>query len=174
MAVSQALYAKSIFNAMRGSGDKVMASDATFVIEGLESSRFLIKAFPMPVLTPGEGAEIPMQMGLKKWQVTQAKINQQGSFTISENVAGDAAKLTAHLMKCGGKFRAKVYEGTPEQFLRYYQLEECSMNAEPVDRAWDDNTTTVDITGQVQYHYFGEIVEGTSKPDQAFAGLACN
>lgn len=172
MAVSQASYAKNLFNAYTGVGDKIIQSDATFVIDGYEDAALLIKNFPYPILTVGEPIEIPLPMGLKANQVSQVKINQQGSVTMTETVSGHCFRMLADLLNNGGEFTAKVYEGTQDHYLRYYQLYKCSIQLDPGERGWEDNSTTLDLTGNLSYHYFGDKVDGQTTLKPAFANQA--
>jgi hypothetical protein len=62
-----------------------------------------------------------------------------------------------------GYFDAKVYEGTPQQYLRYKPIYKCFIQVDDPDRDWENRSQALLISGTVFYHYFGEVVEGNSK-----------
>lgn len=174
MAVSKAPFAKEIFDNVGSMGDKIMGSDAQLVFEGYEEFALQIQGFPMPVYTPGEGAEVPMPMGLVRWQPTQGAIHQQGGITLQETVTGVTFKALAQILNnAGGVHRkAKIYEGTKDRFLRFYPIYESYITLESGERNWESRTQVLNLTGTLYYHYFGEIVTGgASNITDAYAGL---
>ena len=172
MALSQNTFAKSVFNTSVGVGDKIITSDSTLVIDGYESAELIIKNFPHPVLSVGEAIEVPAPMGLKTWQKSQSVIQQQGGLTMSETVKGHCFKLLADLLNNGGEFNAKIYEGTKDHYIRYLPIYKCSIQLDPAERDWESNTQVLDLSGNLFYHYFGEVVNGDANDvAPAFLGV---
>lgn len=162
MAVSTGAFLKGFHDTAVTMGAKIISSDFTIEIEGFESMYLLTKQCPWPILTTGEGIEIPSVLGTAMWQPGQVKINQQGAIAFEETVAGSADNLLVALLLRGGEFNAKIYEGTPTKYLRYKKISKCSLNCEPVDRDWENRTQPLLITGNMFYHFYGEVVEGNS------------
>lgn len=161
MTVSTGAFLKGFHDTTVAMGAKVISSDFTIEIEGFESMYLLTKQCPWPVLTTGEGVEVPSVLGVAMWQPGQVKVHQQGAIAFEETVAGSVDNLLASLLMRGGEFNAKIYEGTPQRHLRYKKISKCSINCEPPDRDWENRTQPLMITGNMFYHYFGEVVEGT-------------
>ena len=163
MAVSTGALLKGFHDKAVALGAKIISSDFTLEIEGFESMYLLTKQCPWPILTTSEGIEIPTMLGAAMWQPGQVKVNQQGAITFNETTAGSVDNLLLKLLINGGEFNAKIYEGTPTNYLRYKAIKKCSINCEPPDRDWENRTQPLLITGNMFYHYFGEVVEGNSK-----------
>lgn len=163
MAVSTGALLKGFHDTAVAIGAKIISSDFTLEIAGFESMYLLTKQCPWPVLTPGEGIEIPTVLGAAMWQPGQAKFNQQGAITFGETVAGSVDNMLAKMLIGGGEFNAKIYEGTPTNYLRYKVIKKCFINCEPPDRDWENRTQPLLITGNIFFHYYGEVVEGNSK-----------
>lgn len=171
MAVSKRLFAKNLFTGFEAMGDKKYSSDATMVIHGFDELHLLIKTFPHPILSTGEAVEIPMPMGLKKWQEGQVVVQQSGSITLSETVVGHGFRNLRELLKTGGRFDATVYEGTPESHTESFPMQSCSFTLEPAERDWESQTP-LEFTGTLSYHYFGEQEQGDrAQASSAFANL---
>ena len=171
--LSRSTHGKNVYNLAKAIGDRVISSDAVFVIDGLEAYYQLFTNFPMPYESSGEPVEIPLPSGYKKWQKSQGEKHQQGGITIGETVAGDAANLMKELLSRGGEFNAKIYEGNPEEHLKYYQLYGCIIKLDVGERALESTTEPTTLTGNLHYHYFGEIIEGDKAKAKAelFLGL---
>lgn len=162
MTISNSSYLKSFHDLTVGLGHKVISSDFTIEIEGFEKYYLLAKQCPWPIITTGEAIEVPTVLGAAMWEPGQAKFHQQGAIAFQETTAGDIDKLFLGLITGGGEFNAKIYEGTPQKFLRYKQVRKCTLNCEPVDRDWENRTQPLVITGNMFYHYYGEVTEGNS------------
>lgn len=155
MTVSNKKYLNTVFNTTAAMGDKVVSSDATFEIEGFEYLSLLVKQFPWPELSPAGEIEIPMPMGLMRWQPQQLKINQQGPVQIMETKKGHVAKFLEDILIQGAIFNAKVYEGTPENYTRVEPLKSCFMQLDNPDRDWENRSQILLISGTLFYHYLG-------------------
>lgn len=162
MTVSNAAYLKTFHDVTVALGHKVISSDFTIEIEGFEQYYLLAKQCPWPILITGEAIEVPTVLGAAMWEPSQMKFNQQGAIAFQETLAGHIDKLFLDLITQGGEFNAKIYEGTPQHYLRYKKITKCTINAEPVDRDWENRTQPMMITGNMFYHYYGEVVEGNS------------
>lgn len=164
MTVSNAAYLKSFHDVTVGLGHKIINSDFTFEIEGFERYYMLAKQCPWPILTPTEGIEVPTVLGAALWEKGQVKFNQQGAVAFQETQLGHIDKLLIDLIAKGGEFNAKIYEGTPQKFLIAKKIIKCTIQADPIDRDWENRTQPMMITGTMFYHYYGETVPGNSTP----------
>ena len=152
---STAKYLKSLFNATAALGDKVISSDATMEIEGHEHLTLLIKQFPWPELSSAGEIEVPMPIGAARWQAQQLKVNQQGQVMFMETVQGHIAQFCEDILMQGGRFNAKVYEGTPENYTRVEQIYDCFVQLDNPDRDFESRTQIMTISGTMFFHYFG-------------------
>lgn len=162
MTVSTGNYLKGMHDSTRAMGRKVINSDFTFEIEGHEGLYLLAKQCPDPVLTTGGEIEIPTPLGGTVWEAQQAKTAQQGSVSFLETTAGNINQMLVALLKDGGYFNAKIYEGTPKKHLRYKRIEDCFIQIDPTDRDWENRSQPLTFTGTMFYHFYGEIVAGNS------------
>lgn len=162
MTVSNAAYMKGFYDTTNALGAKVISSDFTFEIVGFENLFLLAKQCPWPVLTPSEAIEVPTILGAAYWEKSQVKFNQQGPVAFQETVVGHIDKLLIDLLTQGGEFDARIYEGTPQKYLRAKKISKCTIAAEPVDRDWENRTQPLIITGTMFYHYFGEVIPGNT------------
>jgi hypothetical protein len=164
MTVSNATYLKGFYDDTKALGANIVKSDAMMEIEGFESTTFLIKAFPFPILTPQDPIEISMPLGMMAKQPSQIKIAQEGPITIKETVAFTANKLLIDLIVRSSlaSFNAKIYEGTPEKYLRALRIRDAFIVGDIPDRDWESRTEAFMIQGTLHYHFFGEYLEGNS------------
>lgn len=162
MTVSTQKYLKGLHDSTRAMGRKAINSDFTIEIEGYEGVYLLTKQCPWPTLTVGGEIEIPTPLGGTVWEAQQTKTAQQGSISFLETVAGDIEQLMVDLIKDGGYFNAKIYEGTPKKYIRYKRIEDCFIQLDPVDRDWENRSQVLTFAGSMFYHYYGEVVEGNS------------
>ena len=162
MTVSNSSYLKSLYDQTQAMGEKVVNSDFTFEIEGFEHIHLLTKQVPWPELTPAGEIEVPTPMGATAWQPQQLKVAQQGQIALMETVAGDADQMLVDLIVNGGKFNAKIYEGTPEKHIRAKRIRDCFIQMDPTDRDWENRSQVLLFSGTLFYHYFGEIDPGNS------------
>lgn len=160
MTVSTGAFLQQSYNQIKALGDKSVSSDAMFVIDGFEHLRLLTKQFPFPVLTPGGEIAIANPMGAEAWQPQQVKVNQQGSITFYETVRGDMQTFIEAIVGIGGRFNAKVYEGSTERFHRAVQIRDCFLQLDNPDRDWENRAQVTTITGTLFFHFFGESIKG--------------
>lgn len=163
MAVSSASYLKGFYDATRAMGDKVISSDFTFEIEGYEHNYLLCKQAPWPELSPVGEIEVPTPLGAKLWQPQQIEVAQQGSITLMETVAGHIDQMMVNMIAKGGYFNAKIYEGTPKNFIRGKRIIDCFMHLDNPDRDWENRSQILTFSGTLFFHYFGEEIPGNSK-----------
>lgn len=155
MSVSTGAYLKSLYSGAAALGDKAISSDSMIVIEGHEDLSLLIKQFPMPVLTPAGEIEIPGPLGTSMYQPQQAKTYQQGGVTIMETVNGHVRKALQRMLGNGGKFNAKIYEGTKDSYTRVDPILGCFFVLDNPDRDWENRSQVLQVTGTLFFHYFG-------------------
>jgi len=163
MAISNASYLKSFYDTSRALGAKIISSDFSFEIEGFEDRYLLCKQAPWPELSSAGEIEIAGALGTTYWQPQQTKIAQQGPIAMVETVAGHVDHLMLALIAHKGIFNAKIYEGTPQKYLRYKRIMDCFIQADVPDRDWENRSQPLVISGTLFYHYFGEIVQGNSE-----------
>lgn len=153
--VKTGAYLKTLYASTVALGDKVISSDATMEIEGHEVLYLLIKQFPWPELSPGGEIEVPGPLGMASWQPQQLKTHQQGQITFMETEAGHIDELMTSLLASGGRFNAKVYEGTPDDYKRVLQIRNCFVQLDPPDRDFENRGQILLVAGTIFYHYFG-------------------
>jgi hypothetical protein len=169
MTVSNAAYLKGFHDSTRALGAKVISSDFTFEIEGFEGNWLLCKQAPWPELSPAGEIEIPTPLGATMWQEQQLKVAQQGQISMLETVAGSIDQMLVDLIVRGGTsgssgvtFNAKIYEGTPQKYLRAKRIVDAFIQMDVADRDWENRSQPLIFSGTLFYHYFGEIIPGNS------------
>ena len=162
MTVSTAAYLKGHYDAARAIGAKAISSDFAFEIEGFEQNWLLCKQAPWPEISPAGEIEVPMPLGSTAWQPQQVKIAQQGQITLIETVVGSIDNMLIDLITKGGTFNAKVYEGTPQKYLRSKRIVDCFIQLDNPDRDWENRSQVLTFSGTLFFHYFGENGAGNS------------
>jgi len=162
MTISNAAYLKIFHDTAKASGAKAISSDFSFEIEGFEANWILTKQCPWPVVSTAGEIEVPMPLGSTGWEMQQAKVNQQGAIAFMETTVGSIDQMMVNLIAQGGKFNAKIYEGTPQKFLRAKRIEDCYIQLDNADRDWENRSQILMFSGTLFFHYFGEIIQGNS------------
>jgi hypothetical protein len=163
MTVSKSRYLKTMYSATEAMGYKSVSSDFTLVINGYEEMEFLCSQAPYPDLTVQDAIEVPMPLGISRWQPSQVKVNQEGAITFMETMRGHVSSMLLSIIADGGSFDCTIFEGTSTNYLRKRNLWDCSLKLDNPDRNWDDRTQILKFSGTIYYHYFGEVFEGNSK-----------
>lgn len=162
MTVSNATYLKGFYDTTKALGAKVISSDFTFEIDGFEQNYLLCKQAPWPEISPAGEIEVVTPLGATSWQPQQTKVAQQGQIALMETVAGSIDNMLVNLISRGGKFDARIYEGTPQKFLRAKRIVDCFMQIDSADRDWENRSQILLFTGTLFFHYFGEVIPGNS------------
>lgn len=162
MTVSTAAYLKGHYDATRALGAKVISSDFAFEIEGFEQYWLLCKQAPWPEVSPAGEIEVPSPLGASMWQPQQIKVAHQGQITLYETVAGSIDGMLVNLIARGGIFNAKIYEGTPQKYLRAKRIVDCFLQLDNPDRDWENRSQVLTFTGTLFFHYFGDVLAGNS------------
>jgi hypothetical protein len=162
MTVSTGNILKQFHDTAKASGAKVINSDFWLEIEGFEHIGLLTKQCPDPVLSTAGEIEVPMPLGSGAWQQQQLKPNGQGAISFMETTAATIDRALFDLIVNGGVFNAKIYEGTPEHYLRGKLVQDCFIQLDSPDRDWENRSQILTKTGTLFYHYFGEEVAGNS------------
>lgn len=165
MAINTGSYLKGFYDKTTNLGLKAINSDFTLEIEGYEGSYLLVKQAPWPELSPQGEIEISTPLGATAWQPQQVKVAQQGSITLYETVAGDIEQMMVDMLVNGGVFNAKIYEGTPQHYVRVKTMRDCFLQLDQPDRDWENRSQVLTFTGTIFYHYFGECEEGSGKAE---------
>jgi hypothetical protein len=164
MAVSNGAYLKQNYSSIKAHGDKAINSDGSLEIIGMghEVLWNLTKQFPWPVATVAGEIEIPGPLGITLYQPQQTKIAHQGQVAFQEVRTGEIDNFLIDLIYGGGKFDARVYEGTPTAYLRKKDIYECFIVVDNPDRDFENRSQPLLISGNMFFHYFGEIEQGNS------------
>lgn len=162
MTVSKDRYLKTFYNATQNMGYKAISSDFTFEIVGHEETYLLCKQAPWPELTPQGEIEVVMPLGVTRWQPQQVKPAQQGAISLMETMKGHVSQLLLGLIAEGGTFDATIYEGTPNHYLRKKQIWDCFLQLDNPDRDWENRSQVMMFSGNLFFHYYGEVTEGNS------------
>lgn len=163
MTISNAAYLKGFYDKARSQGAKAISSDFTFEIAGFEDTYLLCKQAPWPVLSSGGEIEVALPLGSAMWESQQIKNALQGQLSMYETAAGAIDQTLVDLISRGGYFDAKIYEGTPQKFLRAKKISKCFLQMDAADRDWENRSQVLTFSGTLFYHYFGEVIEGNSK-----------
>lgn len=162
MTLSNAAYLKQFHETAKAQGSKVISSDFALEVEGFEFNWILTKQCPWPELSTGGEIEVSGPLGSAVWEHQQTKTNLQGAITLMETTAGSIDQMLVNLIASGGKFNAKIYEGTPEKFLRAKRIQDCFIQIDSPDRDWENRSQPLLISGTMFFHYYGEIIPGNS------------
>lgn len=160
MAINSGSYLKSFYDKTVAQGAKVVSSDFTMQIEGFDDLYLLCKQAPWPELSPQGEIEIYTPLGGMAYQPQQVKVAQQGQVSFYETVAGSMDQALVDLIANGGTFNAKIYEGTPDSYLRVKTIHDCFMQIDAPDRDWENRSQSLMFSGTMFFHYFGECEEG--------------
>lgn len=162
MTVSNSAYLKGFYDVTKSLGAKVISSDFTFEIDGFEQNYLLCKQAPWPEVSVAGEIEVAGPLGSPMWQPQQVKTNQQGQVSLMETVAGSVDNMLVNLITRGGMFNARIYEGTPQKFLRAKRIVDCFVQIDNPDRDWENRSQILMFTGTLFFHYFGEVIPGNS------------
>ena len=153
MTVSNKAFLKATFDQSVALGDKIVSSDANFVMEGLS---LLIKQFPWPILSSQGEIEAAGPMGTKTFQPQQVNTALQGPVAFYETKKGDIQNMLEAILENGGRFNARVYEGPVEAPLRSRRIKQCFFQLDNPDRDFENRAQLVMITGTLFFHFHGE------------------
>jgi hypothetical protein len=160
MTVSIGSFLQQSYAQFKATGDKSVASDAMFVINGYEGLRMLCKQFPQPILSPAGEIAIATPMGGEAFQPQQLKVNNQGQVSFYETVEGHMEAFIESIIGVGAVFNATVYEGTLEKYKRGWQIKDCFFQFDNPDRDWENRSQVTMVSGTLFFHYFGEKIPG--------------
>ncbi len=160
MAVSTGSYMKGFQETTRTLGHKATADEFTMEIKGFEHTYLLVKTQFWPELSVGETIEIPTVLGSKMVQPAQVNFTFQKSIALQETNAGVISKMLVELLCNGGTFDAKVYHGTPQNFVEAREIIECHLVLEMPETDFENRTQPLLFTGQIAGHYYGETITG--------------
>lgn len=173
MSVTTAGYIHSLHDTARLQGDKRVAADYSFQIDGYEDKWLYCKAQFWPVLSASEGIEVATPLGGAMWQPSQTKFNQQAQLVFEETHAGDINVLLNNVLQCrvadssrmgdgAARFSAWVYYGTPDVWRERARIWDCFMTVEPVETDWENRTQIITIPATLFYHFYGEYEQNAT------------
>lgn len=143
-------------------GDKLNAGDATFEPLGFDSIYLLVKQFPHPKVSGGPEIQVPYAGGGQYFEQGPIDTSFQGGITFLETVAGSVSRFAKEVLRQGGYFDARIYEGTPGRHTRSYKLERCFFKLDPSDRDWENKQQVLMLTGTLFGNYFGDDRPGNA------------
>lgn len=160
MALNPASYHQANMRQALSLGDNLISADATFVPQGFESARFVVKQFPDPKVSGGTEIEVAHAGGGSIYRQAPFDAKFTGGFMMYENVAGTAQRFVEDVMARGGYFDARIYEGTPERNYSSKLVVQCFVRLDPTDRDWENRQQVVMISGTIFGHYYGQTFRG--------------
>jgi hypothetical protein len=182
MAVTRGAVIHEFHKQSRAHGEMRVASDFSFQIDAVsvgagaaEDASFdhlwlYTKSQFWPVLTPGEGIEVPTALGSAMWQPSQCKFHQQASITFQESADGVIQQFLDKLLECRqtgtattstGRFDAWVYYGTPESYFERRKIVDSFLVIdEATETNWESRTEILTLNAMLYYHYYGEQETG--------------
>jgi hypothetical protein len=162
MTQSNAAYLKQFHDTTKAQGAKRISSDFALEIEGFEHNWILTKQCPWPELSTAGEIEVSGPLGSATWEQQQLKTNQQGAIAFMETTAGSIDQMLVNLIASGGKFNAKIYEGTPTKYLEAKLITDCFIQLDNADRDWENRSQILTFSGTLFFHYYGEKIAGNS------------
>lgn len=162
MPVNTAEYHARNFKLTLAAGDKVNAGDATFEPIGYGGLYLLIKQFPHPKVSGGPEIEIPTAGGGMYYDQSPLRTAFQGQISFLETVSGAVQDFVKNVIKKGGYFDGRIYEGTPARHFRSYLVERCFVNLDPSDRDWENRQQVLMLTGTLFGNFFGKEYAGNA------------
>lgn len=162
MTLSTNIQLKAFHDTAKAVGSKAISSDFSFEIEGYEQFWMLCKQAPWPELSTAGEIEVAGPLGSATWEQQQAKTNQQGAISFMETTAGSIDKMLLQMISSGGKFNAKIYEGTPDKFLRAKRVTDCFLQLDNADRDWENRAQVLMFSGTLFFHYYGDVIPGNT------------
>jgi hypothetical protein len=163
MTVSTGAILKGFHDQAAAMGMPAVASDFSIEIEGYESLWIVTKQCPWPVLSVEGEIEVPGPLGSRHLVPQQANYSFQGPIAFKETRGGAVeAALMDIIQNREALFNAKIYEGTPDRYLRYKYIEDCFIQVDPVDRDQESRAELLLLSGTLFGHYFGDVVQGNS------------
>lgn len=177
MAVTRASVIKGFHESARAQGDMRVSADYSLQIDGFEDHWLFCRTQFWPLLTAGEGIEVPSPLGAAMWQPSQSKFHQQAQVTFQESSSGIIQSMFKDMLVCTNqqgsvdgkagmaRFNAWVYYGTPgepEKYIQRARIEHAFIVVdEPVETDWESRTEIITIPGTIYYHFYGQYEDGS-------------
>jgi hypothetical protein len=162
MTINTEAYHQRNFKLTLAAGEKVNAGDATFEPIGFGGLYLLVKQFPHPKVSGGMEIEVATAGGGMYYDQGPVQTAFQGGITFFETTAGTVQRFAKDVLKGGGYFDARVYEGTPAKHFRSYLLERCFFKLDPADRDWENRQQVLMLNGTLYGNYFGNEKPGNA------------
>lgn len=163
MAVNEAAYHENNFRLTQALGSKLNAGNMSFAPIGFDGLYLLIKQFPYPILSGGEGIETPEAGGGIGFEQAPIKTHFQGPIAMQETVAGTARQFLNDVILAGGFFDARIYEeGTPERHTASYVIERAFIQLDAPDIDWENKMQVLMLNGTIFYRFFGRRDPGNA------------
>lgn len=160
MATSTAAYFKGQYDSIEVLGRKSISSDYTMEVEGFEGTYLLCKQFPWPTVSSAGEIEVAAPLGMAYWETQNIKVNQQGSVSFYETTANSIDNMLAGIIARGGRFNAKIYHGTPDNYLTMKPIYNAFLQIDNPDTDFENRSQVLMFAGTIFFMYFGEVVAG--------------
>jgi hypothetical protein len=160
--VNTAAYHESNYRLVQALGAKLTAGNFTFEPVGFGGMYLLIKQFPLPFLSGGDAIESPEPGGGFGYVQGPIRTAFEGQVGLQETESGIARQFLVDVIRGGGYFDARIYEGTPGKNTGSYSIEQAFMKIEPPDIDWENRTQLLLLTGSINYRFFGKTYPGNS------------
>lgn len=117
--------------------------------------RLLITAMPKPIVTNNDVADTAYAGGLQSHQAGIPKTSYQGSVTFLETETGKVGEFAELIVANSGICDCDFYDGRYNRFVRVHELLDVAFTFEPGDIQADSRSQVLNVTGSIQYMYFG-------------------
>lgn len=142
-------------------GSAMLGCNGMLIPVGMPQYALLIKAFPRPVITRNEPAEVNYAGGMQTGVVSTPKTYYEGSITLIETDSGQGLAF-AEWANAIGEHDFIMYDGRIDRHMRSHQMFNAKVTLEPFDMDGENRSTIVTMTGTIKYNYFGMTVNNGS------------
>ncbi len=144
-------------------GEKSINSEYTMVLDDEPDVQYLIKQFPLPIVSPEDVIEVPMVGGLKGFTPQISKFDFRGTFVLAETVGGHARNLlektqAMRTVSVRPRFNAVIYHGTPDEYVQKWRIIDAALfGFDPVDIDMENRGQLTVYQGQIAFMYFPDV-----------------
>ena len=149
-----------IYQATKSLGEIAIASEYTMVIDDEPDMTYLIKQFPVPMVTAEDVIEVPMIGGLKGFTPQTPKFDFRGTIAFKETMDGHVRDLLNRMhadisIGIRPRFNATIYLGTQDNYKQKYRIIDASLfGFDPFDADIENRGQIVTLQGQIAFMYF--------------------
>ena len=151
-------------------GAAMLACNAMLVPEAAPNIALLFKTYPRPIVTNNEAAEVAYAGGLVGHVAGVPKTSYDGPVTMIETETGQVADFAELLIAQGGTTNCILYDGRIDRWTKAHELLDCAFTFEPGDLDSESRSTTLTISGNMKYMYFGQNANLGTASNAMFGG----